>query len=249
MGEGRICWEARERIAMPRILLHVEGQTEETFVNEVLSDHLLRSGYRTVSARLVGNPRMKRGGIRPWPNVKQDILRHLKEDRSAVAAIMVDYYGLPHDWPGRPEAPRRTSTHEKALCVESALLEDIAIEMGSRLDSRRLVPLVMMHEFEALLFSDPDRFASAIGMSNLAPDFHKIRREFACPEDINDSTVTAPSKRIVGLFPGYEKPLFGVFAAMEIGLPKMRQECPHFDDWLNCLETLPGLFPSIADSS
>ena len=234
---------------MLRLLLHVEGQTEETFVNEVLGGHLLRSGYRTVSARLVGNPRMKRGGIRPWPSVKRDILRHLKEDRSAIAAIMVDYYGLPHDWPGRPEAPRRVSTHEKAQCVESALLEDIAIEMGSRFDARRFVPLVVMHEFEALLFSDPDRFASAIGMSDLAQDFHKIRREFACPEDINDSTVTAPSKRIEALFPGYEKPLFGVFAAMEIGLPRMRQECPHFDDWLVRLESLPALFPSTPDPS
>jgi hypothetical protein len=227
---------------MPRLLLHVEGQTEETFVNEVLGDHLVRSGYEMVSARLVGNPRMKRGGIRPWQGVKRDILRHLKEDRSAIAAIMVDYYGLPHDWPGRAEAPGKGSTSSKAEFVESALLGDITEEMGHRFDGRRFVPLVMMHEFEALLFSDPERFARAIGKTDLAQEFQKIRQKFECPEDINDSPVTAPSKRIENLFPGYEKPLSGVIAALEIGLQAMRTECPHFNEWLKHLEMLPKGF-------
>jgi len=224
---------------MPRLLLHVEGQTEETFVDEVLGDHLVRSGYETVGARLVGNPRMKRGGIRPWQGVKRDILRHLKEDRSAIAAIMVDYYGLPHDWPGRAEAPGKASTSGKAEFVESALHKDITEEMGHRFDERRFVPLIMMHEFEALLFSDPERFARAIGKADLVQGFQEIRQEFECPEDIDDSPVTAPSKRIESLFPGYEKPLSGVIAALEIGLQTMRSECPHFNEWLKHIESLP----------
>src|ERR1035437_2672093 len=139
LGEGRVCWQAGERVAMARLLVHVEGQTEETFVSEVLGEHLTQFGYEFVSARLVGNPRMKRGGIRPWLGVRRDILRHLKEDHSAIAAIMVDYYGLPHDWPGRAEAPSRNSTSEKAEHVESALLDDIATELGPRFDQRRLL--------------------------------------------------------------------------------------------------------------
>jgi hypothetical protein len=225
---------------MARLLVHVEGQTEETFVSEVLGEHLTQVGYEFVSARLVGNPRMKRGGIRPWQGVRRDILRHLKEDHSAIAAIMVDYFGLPHDWPGRAGAPSRNSTSEKAEHVESALLDDIATELGSRFDQRRFAPMVMMHEFEALLFSNPDRFAQGIGRCDLAADLRMIRQGFASPEDINDSVETAPSKRIEGLFPGYEKPLFGVIAAMEIGLPTMRQECPHFNNWLKRLESLPA---------
>jgi hypothetical protein len=227
---------------MPRLLLHVEGQTEETFVNELLGEHLVRSGYGIVSARLVGNPRMKRGGIRPWQGVKRDILRHLMEDRSAIAAIMVDFYGLPHDWPGRAEASDEASTSRKAEFVEAALLADITEEMGYKFDARRFVPLVMMHEFEALLFSDPERFARAIGRTDLIQEFQAIRLRFECPEDINDSPVTAPSKRIENLFPGYEKPLSGVIAALEIGLQTMRSECPHFNEWLEHLEILPKGF-------
>lgn len=227
---------------MLRLLVHVEGQTEEAFVNELLGEHLTRSGFAIVSARLVGNPRLKRGGIRPWQSVKRDILRHLKEDRNAIAALMVDYYGLPHDWPGRVDAPRENSTSRKAVFVESSLVADISTEMGPGFDVRRFVPLIAMHEFEALLFSDPEQFAHGIGMASLASDLLRIREEFESPEDINDSSVTAPSKRIARLFPGYEKPLFGIVGAIAIGLQKMRQECPHFDGWLSQLESLPIQF-------
>jgi hypothetical protein len=43
-----------------------------------------------------------------------------------------------------------------------------------------------------------------------------------------------------------EKPLFGVIAAMEISLPTIRQECPHFNEWLERLESLPTLLFSQA---
>jgi hypothetical protein len=226
---------------MPRLLVHVEGQTEEFFVNEVLRDHLVHSGYSAVSARIVGNPipRGRRGGIRAWQAVRKDILRHLREDAGAIATTMVDYYALPHDWPGRARASEENSTSGKAECVEAALREDIAERMGSSFDQRRFVPFVVMHEFEALLFSDPDQFARAIGRGDLTAELHRIRQTFLSPEEINDSPINAPSKRIERLIPGYEKVLSGIVAAVEIGLPTIRQQCSHFNDWLERLEAIP----------
>ena len=58
------------------------------------------------------------------------------------------------------------------------------------------------------------------------------------PEEINDSPVTAPSKRVEALVPGYEGPLLGVLAVLEIGLPHIREQCPQFDGWLKQLESL-----------
>lgn len=223
---------------MPRLLVHVEGQTEETFVNELLGEYLMASGYHYVRARLAGNPRKQRGGIRLWDGVKRDILAHLKEDRVAINAIMVDYYALPQDWPGRKEAPGKNTSSAKAESVEASLLADIADAMGPRFNPKRFVPLIVMHEFEALLFSDPDRFAQGIERRDLAMKFLAIRQGFESPEDINDSVHTAPSKRIVELFPRYQKPLFGPLAAIEIGLPTIRKECPHFNHWLKRLESL-----------
>lgn len=228
---------------MARLLVHVEGETEETFVNELLSKHLQAIGYERVGARLLGNSRLRvrRGGIRAWTSVKKDIVRHLKEDRRCIASTMVDYYGLPQSgdgaWPGRAAATS-LSIGEKALCVEEALLTDIASEMGADFAASRFVPYVVMHEFEGLLFSDCTAFARGVGRPDMEAAFQSIRDQFVTPEEIDDSPITAPSKRLEGLIPGYEKPLFGSLAALEIGLDKIRVACPHFQSWLSKLETL-----------
>jgi len=226
---------------MARLLIHVEGQTEEDFVNEILRDHLVAKGYHSVGARIVGNARLRqrRGGIRPWPSVRTDIINHLKEDAGCIATTMVDYYGLPRHgdeaWPGRAKAAG-LSFSEKARCVEDALLDDLLAEMGG--NPRRFVPFVVMHEFEGLLFSDCGAFGRGIGRPDLEPEFQAIRDEFASPEEINDAPNTAPCKRVEALVPGYDKPLFGTLAVLEIGLARIRAQCRHFDSWLKQLEAV-----------
>lgn len=227
---------------MARLLVHVEGQTEEGFINELLKRHLEGLGYKRVDAKILGNPRHK-GGIRPWPVARDDIVRHLKSDRGCFATTLVDYYGMPQSgskaWPGRMEAASLPA-RQKAPHIEEALLKDVAAAVGAGFDRRRFIPFVMLHEFEALLFSDCAAFGQGIEKPGLAGDFQAIRDQFDTPEDINDSPHTAPSKRIEALIPKYKdcKPLLGNLAALEIGLEKMRAECPHFRDWLAKLEHL-----------
>ena len=228
---------------MRRLLVHVEGQTEETFVNDVIRIHLIGGfGYSDVSARLLGNSRLRslRGGIKGWNDVRRDILRHLREDAEAMSTMMVDYYGLPgtghRAWPGRSGASGLPFA-DKARAVEDGLRADIADEMGAE-QASRFVPFVVMHEYEGLLFSDPHRFAAAIGRPDLSADFQAIRDVFTTPEEINDSPVTAPSKRVEELVPGYQKPLMGVQAARSIGLSAIRSQCPNFDAWVTRLEEI-----------
>jgi hypothetical protein len=231
---------------MSRLLVHLEGQTEEDFVNEILRDHLLMKGYDLVSARIVGNARLRqrRGGIRPWPSVRKDIVNHLKGDTNCVATTLVDFYGLPQEgegaWPGRKAATRLTGA-QKALAVEDAMLTDVTTEMGRHFNPQRFVPFVIMHEFEGLLFSDCAAFSRGIGRPGLESNFKAIRDQFPTPEDINDSPETAPSIRVEHLVAGYQKPLLGTLAVLEIGLGRIRQECKHFDGWLAKLESLAGI--------
>ena len=229
---------------MTRLLIHVEGQTEETFVNKVLAPHLYGCGYESVSARLIGNARLRyrRGGIKAWSSVRRDILNHLRADVGSVATTMVDYYGMPQTgskaWPGRAEAANLTSD-QKALAVGNGIVTDICAELGDDFDQSRFIPYVMMHEFEGLLFSDPPRFAQGIGRADLSPQLQEIRDQFATPEEINDSSVTAPSSRIRTLDPGYDKPLMGTLAVIEIGLEAIRRQCPIFRSWIERLEERP----------
>ena len=227
---------------MTRLLVLVEGETEEMFVNSVLEPHLRTLGYIQVAARKLGNARQRsrRGGIRAWSSVRTDLERHLRQDREAVVALMVDYYGLPQTggraWPGR-------AASTGADAVEAAVRESIARRMGGGFDRGRFLPLVMMHEFEAMLFSDCAAFGSAIGRADLSPALQAIRNDFPNPEAIDDSPERAPSKRIEALFPAYQKPLMGALAALEIGLKRIRVECPHFRSWLERLEARAASAP------
>jgi len=226
---------------MSRLLIHVEGETEEKFVNGILGPHLYHRGYSNVSARLIGNSRQRdhRGGIKAWSVARKEIINHLRENPACLATTMVDYYALPQSdgkaWPGR-KAANILPFAQKTAAIENALLADICHEIGDGFDSHHFIPFVIMHEFEGLLFSDCQGFGRGIGRPELAAKFQLIRDQFLSPEEINDSPKTAPSKRVEELFPGYEKPLLGVLAILEIGITAIRDECPHFHEWLIRLE-------------
>lgn len=115
-------------------------------------------------------------------------------------------------------------------------LQTCGQELGVGFDPARFVPYVMMHEFEGLLFSDCKRFGDGIRRPDLAAHFQGIRDGFNSPEEIDDSPISAPSKRVESLVPGYEKPLLGALAVLEIGLQAIRAECPNFRAWLESLE-------------
>ncbi len=229
---------------MARLRIHVEGQTEETFVNEILAPHLFAYGFHEVSARLLGEPRLRsrRGGIRNWPTVQREIAHQLRSDRQLFATTMVDYYALPagtlDGWPGRASAPS-VPLEQRAEIVKYALSNSFDQVEEFQVASR-FIPFVIMHEFEALLFSDCIIFGDAIGRPDLKLAFSGIRSQFESPEHINDSPHTAPSKRILQLYPGYQKPLNGATAARAIGLEKIRTECPKFSAWLSILESIPA---------
>ena len=108
--------------------------------------------------------------------------------------------------------------------------------MGPNFDGRRFIPYVSMHEFEALLFSDCKRFAESVGYPQVAAAMEAILAEFGDPEAIDESPTTAPSKRILGLLPSYQKVAMGATAVRHIGLSNIRQRCANFGDWLRRLE-------------
>ena len=228
---------------MTRLRIHCEGPTEKNFVDEVLAPHLYPFGYTEVSAWVAGKQRerTRRGGIRSWTETRRAIVNQLRHDASLIVTTMVDYYRLPasgpRSWPGRAEA-NRLPFPQRAVHVENTIRTDVAILMGDSFNPDRFVPYVMMHEFEAMLFSDCQRFAEAIDRPELAASFQEIRDGFDTPEEINDSLVTAPSKRVESLVPDYQKPVDGTAAVSAISLDTIRGECPHFGQWLGLLERL-----------
>ncbi len=219
---------------MNRVIAVVEGQTERTFVRDVLAPWLGLKGVM-LSARLVGKPGHK-GGATSFGKAQNDILSLLKQESDTYVTTMFDFYGMPEAWPGRRRAGQ-LEHDKKALCVERAIKKEVLVTLDD-VDERRLFPYVQMHEFEALLFSEPSALSQVMRDRRSERDLRSIREEFNTPEEINDDPTTAPSKRIGGLYPGYRKPFHGILASKKITIELMRDECPHFNEWLTFMEEL-----------
>ena len=211
---------------MNRAIAVVEGPTEQTFVRDVLAPWLRQSSRVELVASAAGKPGKKGGNS--YGKVKRDIVKHLRISHFHRVTTFFDFYGMPPKWPGRAAAQSKSHTN-KPLTVEMALSTDIEGEVGSEL-IERFIPYIQMHEFEALLFSETAALPEVMRMPQTKDEMDEIRSEFGSPEEINDSTVTAPSKRIEGIYPFYQKPYHGILAAKLVTVETMMAECPHFKE-------------------
>lgn len=219
------------------IRLHVicEGQTEEMFVNELLAPAIFPNNIQLIPA-LVGKPGHKGGNFK-FQRLLADVKNRLLSDRDAYCTTFFDYYGLPQDFPGKEVLAAQADIRDKAQAVQSAMTVELTRFIGED-PMRRFIPFVQMYEFEALLFSDPQAFAQGIDRTDLTESLTAIVDKFETPEHINNSPITAPSKRILRLIAGYQKPVMGSLAAIEIGLDAMRGKCNLFNDWITDIESL-----------
>ncbi len=223
---------------MTRVTVVVEGHTERSFVSNVLCEALWPVG---VDLRpIVLGPPGRRGGGPSYTRLKDDVLRYLKQDRTAYCSTMLDFYGLGEGFPGMP-LPANLSNIAKVEQIEQAIKADICASIPQLRPDVSFIPYIQLHEYEALLFSDPITFATAINQSDLGKVFQNHRDKFSTPEDINDGPTSAPSKRVLQACRSYRKVRHGTIAARAVGIEAMRRECPHFRDWLERLEALSHL--------
>jgi hypothetical protein len=221
-----------------RLYVVVEGQTEESFVANVLAPVLWESDVLPTPI-LLGPPGHK-GGRTSYARVSRDVQAQLKQDRGAYCSTMIDLYGLGEGFPGTPP-PNNLTNLEKVRHIESAFKDDICERVPDFRPDLRFIPYLQLHEYEALLFSDPQAFANGINQAHLLRQFQAIRDGFGSPEDINDDPASAPSKRVLAVYPSYRKVIEGTIAAQSVGIATIGRECQHFREWLETLERLDDL--------
>lgn len=217
-----------------RLHLVVEGQTEENFVRDILAPELWPRGviadvHRVSTGRK--RSRVFRGGITSYQQLRNDLLRWMKQDRNPYAwfSTMVDLYRLPGDFPRFADCQTEVDPLKRVRCLEDGLQEDI--------QQARFIPYIQLHEFEALLFADPQKFAHPFpGRFRAIAELERIRSQFRSPEHIDDGDDTAPSKRIAAVVPEYTKAVAGPLIVRQIGIATLRRECEHFHDWITRLE-------------
>ena len=215
-----------------RVLVLVEGQTEERFVKDVLSPSfwprdVFLSPTILMTKRVKNGPNFK-GGVTNFAKFRNDAQRLLNSAGDALVTTMLDYYQLPNDFPGMGTRPPGSGPNRVAH-VELA----VAAYFGS---PANFIPFLALHEFEAWLFSSPDELPRMLTEATKQPEFAAIIDSVRTPEEINERPGHSPSKRIEALFPAYKKTLHGPTVAARIGLDRIRTQCPHFDEWIRKLE-------------
>ena len=229
---------------MIRLNIIVEGDAEERFVNEVLSPHFGGFGITTSASKVVTSGRRgnaaAQGGGRRYGHWKDDLSSWIKaqgRDQSVWFTTMLDYYGLGafvDEFPGYRETAGERRANDRVAKLESAWANDLNFE--------RFIPYLQIHEFETLLLVRCDVLKDIFIEQSSAVDdlLAEVRNTGKTPEEINDGKATAPSKRIINHLAAYKvrKASAGPLAAAKIGLPALRQACPHFNAWVSQVESL-----------
>ena len=220
-------------------LLHVvcEGQTEETFVRDVLIPALcppLIVDYSLIET----SPGHKGGGL-SYPRVQKHLRNViLRDSRAPITTTLFDLYRLDKGFPGYSEALGKP-LEQRLSILNEAFHADIISFAGC--PPERFLPYFQPYEFEALLFSDiPILVGLETGWPQVASKLQAVRDGADSPEHINDGPTTKPAAHLERhlTLPKYQKVLHGPIAASLIGLARIEQECHFFSRWLNSLRAL-----------
>ncbi len=220
------------------IFIIVEGKTEQRFIWELLAPYMAEKGIYLRASIPGRRKHNKEGGNVKFSRVKMSIEQYLKQRKDTNISLLVDYYGISSDWPGYAKSKKEKDHTRKAAVMNQATAAEVQKLFPEQNRNERFIPYVSMHEIESLYFSDPACIAKHLNIRE--KDVVAIVQECGEPEKINDHTASAPSKRLKQLSGNFEKTSIGMTIASEIGISKMREACPLFNDWLNRLEALAG---------
>lgn len=217
---------------MNRIIIICEGQTEQEFCKTLLQRYFSNQNI-TLQVPLI---KKTMGGIANWNVLKREIETYLHREKDVLVTTLIDYYGIKdsHGFPLWAEKQAITDKSQRLDELEAAMLADVDANLRPR-----FMPYMQLHEFEGLLFSDKQAFYTTFYDNELV-DKAYLEQTFANfnnPEMINGGAKTSPSHRLERIISDYEKVVYGCCLAEAIGLDKMRQKSPRFDNWLKRLAT------------
>src|SRR5262249_40647879 len=141
-----------------------------------------------------------RGGVRKDPPIKRTLNNIMKQrpQNDVFFTTMLDLFGLPSDFPGK-------KSHKRNPNNPYPFVRALEREFGKDIGHYRFVPHLQLHEYETLLFTDPDAFAFSFDdCGDAIASLKEIANSFESIEHINDGKKTAPSKRIIQVLPEYE---------------------------------------------
>ena len=215
---------------MKNVYIYCEGPTEESFINEILYPYFINNRiavYPIICTTKRTAKKKYKGGGRDYAKIKKEVSLICKQHHNEYVTTMFDYYAMPCNTPGINN--NATDIYVRINQIEQVIDKDIG--------QRNCKFHFMLHEFEGILFSKPDSFAS-ITNAEIVKSIQSIRDSYQTPEHINNSLKTAPSKRLEALIPNYAKIKNGTLLSKDMGINIIMNQCPHFCKWIQGISSL-----------
>jgi len=220
---------------MKALIILVEGETEQEFINRILAPYLVSRGLNTEIRPIMIE---KSGGGHGYSNIqhlKNTIRPVLNRADEPIVTTLIDHYGINSErkLPGYT-AITTTNTEERIHQMEDIL----QVEIQKIKSYRFFIPYIQRHEFETLLFSNPE-IGFDLEHDRIKEDIVRLCGQFESIEDINCTPQGAPSKRIGRIYESQKMKYNKVSDAVDIieltGIEIVLEKCPRFKDWVENL--------------
>lgn len=220
---------------MKRVHCIVEGQTEVQVFSAILQPYI----YKKTGAYILFTPiKHTGGGIVKFSKILPELRNHLK-DKDKIVTTYFDYYGINSNHGFKYYNEAKVENNNANIGVELLELGMVDSLKENGVNTLNFIPYIQLHEFEALLFSSDEGFEFQYDNAQIIKKLNNIRNLYPNPENINDSPVKAPSKRIEKILKEfgekYVKTSDGENIATIIGIDKILEMCPRFNNWVNTL--------------
>lgn len=216
-----------------------EGKTEQIFVGKIIAPYL-SSRNVFITAFQITKPGQKGGDVK-FNRLRNELKNTLYQPHWNLITTFFDFYGLKGEWPEYSNALDQQTPKAKSTTLVTGVQDEIDALFPELNTRKRFLPYFAMHETEALYFSCPQTMADQLEVCQT--EIESILTDCSEPEAINHERETSPSHRI-GTLMGKKftkKTTTGIAIAEAIGLPKMREHCPIFNDWITQMEETPHI--------
>lgn len=212
------------------IYIICEGQTEEEFVNSILRPYFNSQYIFDVRPILMTTSKGHKGGDIKFDRLKFNIEKLLNRESDVIVTTFIDFFRLKGDFPNFQIAQQKINKYDRVDSLEQA--------MAANINHPRFIPYIQLHEFEGLLFASKEGFEFLPDLNPASLNSLLLAvNEKENPEELNDGELTAPSKRLEKLIPGFDKnkPFYGGLLAEVNTIQAILERCVRFNAWVESL--------------
>ncbi len=215
---------------MKGLVFIVEGDTEVRFIKNKVIPYLLEKtrifDWDVHPQKICTNRKLnRRGGMVNFEHLRNEVIRCVAGRGNILITTLLDFFRLPNNFPGYTENNPQIEQIERE------------VRMGIEgVEPSVFYPYIQRHELESLMYISMEGFERVIDDQDKLEQLREIMERYQNPEDINGGPNTAPSKRLITIYPKYQKISDGDLIFDALSIDDIRSKCPRFNGWMSVLE-------------